>query len=441
MLSYIVGVIKYLPLLFGIGIIIFLHELGHFLAARIAKVDVEVLSFGYGPKLFSIRGKKSEFRISCIPFGGYCRLKGSLDLIKALKDESKSIVISEAGSYFSTTPLTRFFIYLAGPLMNFLLAAILITIAGLIPVERLSDEAYITPIANYQNLFPNAPMQDSIEAGDKAIKSEDYYFHDYQELVDFLTRKEGEEVQLTIERGGALYDIILFPLEYNGTFTFGITNLQAPIIGRSESSAFIVGDRIISANGKAIDSTLDLYNLDTKDLYLSIERNGAIIGEHIDDGHLPFAWHSSLRKYNAINGNLLTYGIKRAWKLLISTLDTLGAILTFQIDDARSVITGPMKAATKFGQISTIAFNTSKESGTSTILYLLAIVSISICVGNILPIPTFDGGQMLINVFEMVKRKPLNPKSYITLQAVGMIIGWLIIIGMYAFDIRNLFFS
>ncbi len=439
MLHSLIGTLRFIPVLLGIGIVIFFHELGHFIAAKIAKVDVEVLSFGYGPKLFGINGKKTEFRISCIPFGGYCRLKGSIDLIKALKDESKSINVSEAGSYFSTTPFVRFCIYFAGPLMNFILAIVLIALSGLIPVERLSNPPIITPIAEYNTLFPNAPEQISIEKGDIAIKSNDTYFQDYEEFESFLMEKEGEEVSLTIERNGKLIDIVLSPLSYNDSCTFGITNLQLPIVGRSESDDFSIGDLIVFANGQKIEYTLDLYSLNTPQLDLTINRNGQLIHRYIEDGVLPFAWQSNLRKYR-LSDNLISYGISRAKDLFISTLNTLGAILTFQIDDARTVITGPVKAASRFNQISTIAFQTSTESGTRTILYLLAIVSISICVGNILPIPTFDGGQMLITIVEMIKKNPLRPKSYLRLQATGMIVGWLIVISMYIFDIKNVLF-
>ena len=133
--------------LLGIGLVIFLHELGHFIVARLLKVDVEVLSYGMGPRIFSIYGRKTEYRLSAIPFGGYCRMSGSIDLMKALKDESKSMDKTERGSYFGTTPFVRFLIYLAGPLMNFMLAAALLSIAASIPVERLSDPAIVTPIS------------------------------------------------------------------------------------------------------------------------------------------------------------------------------------------------------------------------------------------------------------------------------------------------------
>ena len=126
--------------LIAIGIMLFIHELGHFAVARLFDVDVEVLSFGIGPKLIAYQGKRTEYRISLIPFGGYCRMQGSLDLTKALQDNARTLDKAEAGSYFSASPIKRFLIYLAGPLTNFILAVLLLSAASMIPVERLSDE-------------------------------------------------------------------------------------------------------------------------------------------------------------------------------------------------------------------------------------------------------------------------------------------------------------
>ena len=145
--------------LLGIGLVIFVHELGHFAAARIFHVDVEVLSYGFGPRLLSYHGSKTEYRISAIPFGGYCRMKGSIDLTKALRDNASSLDVAEEGSYFAVRPSRRFLIYLAGPLANFLAAALILSISSMIPVNRLSDPAYITPISLYPGLFGEAPRQ------------------------------------------------------------------------------------------------------------------------------------------------------------------------------------------------------------------------------------------------------------------------------------------
>lgn len=426
-----------IPGLLGIGIVLFIHELGHFIAAKILKVDVDVLSFGFGPKLISFTGRNTEFRISAIPFGGYCRMKGSLDLTKALSDKKERISITEKGSYFSSRGLIRFIIYLSGPLTNFLLTVLLIAISSMIPVERLSDPAYISPISEYKSVFNSDIEQTGIKKGDLVLSSNGINFKDYQEFEDFIIENNGDYIDIEVLRDGNIQNVTLVPHKNGESYSYGITLLQKPIIGRTESPLFSIGDIVIAANGIPIESTLDLYALDQSDLTLTIDRNGEIFEYQVEDGVLPFAWKSDLRTYRD-NINYLTYGFSEAFDMLKTTLKALGAVLSFDLNSAKNVITGPMKAATTFGEISTLAFQTSSQSGIRSTLYLLSIVSISLCIGNLLPIPTFDGGQMVITIAEMIKRDVLKPKTYLTLQILGMVAGYLIIAGMYLIDIINL---
>lgn len=426
--------------LFGIGLIIFIHELGHFAAARMMKVEVEVLSYGMGPRLFSFYGRNTEYRISMIPFGGYCRMKGSLDLMKALKDDSKSMDKAEAGSYFGTTAVARFIIYLAGPLTNFILAVLMLSLSAAIPVERLSDPAIITPISEYEEVFNSTIRQDSIHKGDRMLSSGKHIFIDWQDAEDFIKENSGKIIPVTIERGGREIAVDLIPTETETGFAYGITNLQEAIIGRSISPDFIPGDRIIEADGKRIKYVLDLYSVDKDDFTITIDRNGELIDREIREGKLPFAWYSSIRKSPESN-HPLEYGIKRATDMAAAAMSALGAFLTFHFEDSLTVITGPVKAAESIGGITVLAFAESGVSGIRAFLMLLAMVSLSISIGNTLPIPTFDGGQMLINIVEMIKRKELSPRAYVILQIIGMLLALIIIIMMYSLDIKAYFFS
>lgn len=422
--------------LLGIGLVIFLHELGHFIVARLLKVDVEVLSYGMGPRIFSIYGRKTEYRLSAIPFGGYCRMSGSIDLMKALKDESKSMDKTERGSYFGTTPFVRFLIYLAGPLMNFMLAAALLSIAASIPVERLSDPAIVTPISEYEEVFNSPIEQSGIKKGDLLLSSGDYSFIDWQDAEDFIAERSGKEIPVKVLRDGKEVDTILIPSDGK----YGITNLQEAVIGRSISPDFHPDDRIISANGKKIEYTLDLYSIKDESMLLTIDRNGEILEIQTDNGTMPFAWKSDLRKSSESN-EPIRYGINRALEMAKAALNALGAFITLHLEDALTVLTGPVKAAESIGNITVLAFNESSGSGMRTMFLLLSMVSVSIAVGNTLPIPTFDGGQMLINIIEMLKGKSLAPRTYVILQIAGMVLALIIMAMMYALDIKAYFFS
>ena len=432
-----------LYLLFGllaIGFVIFLHELGHFTAARLLGVDVEVLSYGMGPKLFSFQGPKTEYRISLFLFGGYCRMKGSLDLMKALKDDARSMDKTEAGSYFGTTPVVRFLIYLAGPLMNFLLAVLLLALSSLIPVERLSDPAVVTPISEYGTLFNSDIIQSNIQKGDILIASGKHIFEDWQDAEDFIKTHSGEIIPVTVCRDDKFIETELIPTKTVDGYAYGITLFQEPVIGRSKSTFFLPGDRIVEADGKKIECTLDIYSITSDNFTVLIERDGKLIENIIENGHLPFAWYSDIRDSRDSVSPLL-YGLKRSASMFVSALRTLGAFITFHLEDALTVMTGPVKAAESIGHITAIAFQTSAPSGLRSLLLLCSIISISLSVGNILPIPTFDGGQMLINITEMIYRRELSPRSYVMLQIVGMILALFIMIMMYSLDVKAYFFS
>ena len=363
-------------------------------------------------------------------------MSGSIDLMKALKDESKSMDKTERGSYFGTTPFVRFLIYLAGPLMNFMLAAALLSIAASIPVERLSDPAIVTPISEYEEVFNSPIEQSGIEKGDLLLSSGDYSFIDWQDAEDFIAERSGKEIPVKVLRDGKEVDTILIPSDGK----YGITNLQEAVIGRSISPDFQPGDRIISANGKKIEYTLDLYSIKDESMLLTIDRNGEILEIQTDNGTMPFAWKSDLRKSSESN-EPIRYGINRALEMAKAALNALGAFITLHLEDALTVLTGPVKAAESIGNITVLAFNESSGSGMRTMFLLLSMVSVSIAVGNTLPIPTFDGGQMLINIIEMLKGKSLAPRTYVILQIAGMVLALIIMAMMYALDIKAYFFS
>ena len=426
--------------LMGIGLIIFLHELGHFAAARLMKVDVDVLSYGMGPRLFSIYGRNTEYRLSLIPFGGYCRMKGSLDLMKALKDDAKSMDRTEAGSYFGTTPLVRFFIYLSGPLMNFILAVLLLTAVAALPVDRLSDPAVITPVSSYYALFQSDIRQSNVEKGDRIIALSGHTVLDWQDAEDYIKTHSGEIIPAIIERNGAILHTELIPTETANGYAYGITNLQEAVIGRSLSDDFLPGDKIVEADGKAVEYTIDVYSIEKDSFQITIDRDGELLARDITGGILPFACQSALRKSSESN-HPFSYGVRRTFEMAGAAMKALGAFITLHFEDALTVITGPVKAAESIGGITALAFSESSLSGIRAFFMLMAMVSISISVGNTLPIPTFDGGQMLINIVEMINHRELSPRTYVILQIAGMILALLIMVMMYSLDIKAYFFS
>ena len=420
--------------LLGTGIVIYIHELGHYVAAKLCHVSVEILSFGFGRPVFSHMGKNTEFRISLIPFGGYCRLGGSEDLSVALTNNEKKINYAEEGSLFAINPLKKLFIYLSGPLMNVILAFVLFSIVALIPVERVSNRAVITPIAEYQSLFSVSVTQESVHKGDTVLKADGRAVAGFEDLSTYLSSRNGKDVVLDVLRDNEEMEITITPVLVDDSWTYGLTNLIEPVIGRSENENIAVGDRIIECNGKRIEYDKDLLEIDSDEYVLTLVRDdGTEYTVTLTSSSFPFAFKSDIR-ISRDSSNPFSSAWTRTITFLWRTALAIGKLMTLQLSAALEEISGPVSSAANMGKISVLAFRTSSSSGIRTVFYLLAIVSISIAVGNIIPIPTFDGGQMLICLAEIIHRRPLRPRAYLILHITGLVLAWGIVIMMNAFS-------
>ncbi len=426
----------------GIGLVVFIHELGHFITARLLHVNVETFSFGMGPTILSKQGKNTEFRISLLPFGGYCRIAGSVELAKALKDKAATFTHTEKGSFFGTSPLKRFLIFLSGPVTNFLLAIILFTLISAFSTQEISNKAYVLNISSYPTLYNQEFKQAEVKDGDLILEVEGVKIQDYESLVKILSTSDGTPLKAKVLRDDKEIDITLTPFENNGRYSFGLALYQAPIVGRVEKgSLFKVGDRIISVNGHAIRNTNDFYSfaVSNESLDLVVERDGDGIDITINGGtEFDFAWKTDLKKVKGLRfTSALRAGFEKTIYIARQTTEVTNTVFKqkHNAEEVRNTITGPTRAAQTIGSISMLGADTSFFMGIRALLYLLSIVSVSICLINLLPIPNFDGGQMLINLYAMTTKKELTPKSYVVLQVFGLICTVIILLFMYGLDL------
>lgn len=426
----------------GIGLVVFIHELGHFITARILHINVETFSFGMGPAIYSHQGKNTEFRISLMPFGGYCRIEGSVELAKALKDRASSFTHTEKGSFFGTTPLKRFLIFLSGPVTNFLLAILLFTIISASSVQEISNKAYVLNIASYPTLYNQSFKQEEIEDGDLITKLNGRDIKDYEELVKGLSNSDGNQLKAKVLRSGNEIDVTLTPFKNGERYSFGLALYQEPVVGRVEKgSPFKVDDKILKVNGNTISNTNDFYSyaLSSEKLELTILRDGKVKEISIDGGSsFDFAWKTELKKVSGLRfSKAVRVGFDKTISMVKQTASVTKTVFKqkHNTEEVRNTITGPTRAAQTIGSISMLGADTSFFMGIRALLYLLAIVSVSICLINLLPIPNFDGGQMLINLYAMCTKKELTPKSYVVLQVFGLVCTIIILIFMYGLDI------
>lgn len=433
----IISILQFIIGFLLIGLVVFFHELGHFISARMMNVDVDVFAFGMGPTLFSYYGKKTEYRIAAFPFGGYCRMKGSIELGKALSEKKRDFGLLEEGSYFSRSPFRRFVIYLSGPLSNFLLSVLLFSLVALIPVPHTSDDAYVTDTASYPEIYGEYAYENDIEKGDLILSIDGHKVNDYQSFVSLLPT-DGESITLEVLRKGKVENISIDAITIEKRPYYGIALIKEPVIGESSSPSFSKGDRIISSNGQIVHNTLDVATSGNGSFDLEILRNGEIVTQRIEGNDFPFSWQTDYVKRRSVLTNPFSYGISMSIRYFLSTLEGLGALLSLDFPHLHQMMQGPVFASNEIGRITTLAAGYGVSSTLRTVLYLLSLVSISLFSLNILPIPAFDGGQMLLALIEMIKRHPLRPRTYVAIEITGLFFAVLIILGMYSIDLLRL---
>lgn len=422
----------------GIGLIVLVHETGHFIAARLSGVRVETFGIGMGPRLFSIYTKNTEIRFSLIPFGGYCRMDGSIDLVQALRDESRSFTKGEYGSYFTTTPLVRFFIFLAGPLTSFLFSFLLFLAVSFIPVMQAVDPPRVAVVSDYPELFKSSITQEEILTGDLILSVDGQTVSTWQEAEELIASAGKADLDLKILRDGQILDVTAEGLPSGDTFLFGLALYQEPVIGRVEDTKlFQTGDRIISVNGHRIDNTYDFYMLSSSDMNIVLERDGQETEVFYPASNaFPFAWQSRLipmPRQGFLSSAASAFS--SAVSALQDTLSSLSGLVHQNSEEVRNEITGPTRAAQSIGSITTLGLESGLLTAVRAFLYLLSLVSVSLCVANLLPVPVFDGGGMLINLIQMITGKEMTPKSYVVFQIIGLVCSVVIIAALYSLDI------
>jgi len=445
--------LKYLIGYIGIGIIVILHEFGHFIAAHLCGISVEVFSFGFGPRVWGKQFGRTEFRLSLIPFGGYCKMKGSDDLERALDTQSKSFSNTEAGSLFSVEPSKRLVTYSAGPLGNLLIASLIYAVLASLPVQVISTPARIVTVDDYPSIFHASDSSASrygLESGDLVLSFDGIAITDYQQLENLLSDADSASHRFVVLREGIEINI---EAKSNNEGRWGIANSMEPVVGQvrkespEEKAGLKLGDRILSCNGRTVQNNYDLLEAlgNRRETQMTVLHGGqeqaiSFTATSKEDGSGNFQF-SLMTGHATSQGKpfSLIKGMSTAFTLLRQTVATLWAVVTGHTQDVRQELTGTGRAALMIGDITTLGLENNAKSGLRSLWYLLGIVSVSIAVGNLIPLPAFDGGQMLIALLEMVSHKRLSPRAYWVLQLIGMASVIIIFLLLSYVDFKHLY--
>jgi len=233
------SVLYFLLALLILSLIVFAHELGHYLAARASGIRVLEFAIGFGPKLFGWRRKEIDYSVRALPMGGYCKFEG--------EDDS-----SDDPRAFSNAPVwKRFLTILSGPAMNFLLAHLVVAL-----FLMFAGVAYTVPVV--YEVASGMPADGSLQAGDviTAVDGEPIELSESgaAKLVRLIGQRAGEAVTLTVDRGGEAVTVVISPQDTESGGRIGIT-LGSRIYRFGPISALAVsGERIVDITRAMLDS-------------------------------------------------------------------------------------------------------------------------------------------------------------------------------------------
>jgi len=354
-MEFLSGLWTYLvPFLFVLTVLVFVHEMGHYLVARWCGVAVETFSIGFGRELFHWHDAKgTRWRVGWMPLGGYVKFLGDADAASVRSVDVSDATPEERANYFQEKSLgVRTAVVSAGPIANFLLAIVLL--AGLFAIV---GQPFTPPVIH--EVLPNtAASAAGFEAGDRIVEIDGHGIDRFEEMQQVIMASPGQFLVMIVERENSELQLDVTPGSRTLTDRFG-----------------------------------NVHNVG----YLGVQRSGV---EFIRHDPLSAVW----------------YAVRQTYTFTVMTLRYVGQMIVGlrSSDDLR----GPIGIVQMSGQAAQI--------GVTSVIQFMAVLSISLGLINLFPIPILDGGHLLFYAFEAVRGKPLGERA----QEYGFRVGLALVVGL-----------
>jgi regulator of sigma E protease len=431
-------VFKILLGLIGLGVVVFVHELGHFLAARLMGIDVEAFSIGWGRPFLKKKIGTVEYRLGMFPLGGYCKMKGDNEFREAW-EKSRDAIAPVKGTFFGVRPWRRIVVSLAGPFFNLVFAVLVMSVIwGLgFEVSTLGNRIVLASEINPDRRYP--ADEGGLKTGDRILEIDGKKTSWYHEIQEIIAVNPEKNMTFTVDRKGEILRLDIRPsLDRNtGAGKIGVYFWNDPVIEElvpgspADEAGLGRGDRILRANGEAVPYNAALTGILEKKperLELDYERNGeerhtVLVPHYMENGNAELGIGYGYIRYRSPALSppaALVKGMTEAWKTLTVSLQSLR--LLFRGIDLTQAVSGPVRITYMVGDIAAEGFGESFARGIQSMANFLALISIALCVMNLLPLPVLDGGMALLFIIEWIKRKPLHPKAISAFQTVGVVL-------------------
>ncbi|WP_447598565.1 RIP metalloprotease RseP [Nitrospira sp. Nam80] len=436
-----------------LGVLVAFHELGHFLAARWVGVKVLKFSLGFGPKLFGRQVGETEYLLSAVPLGGYVKLYG--------EDEQEASSPEDQRRSFAHQSLWgKTLIVAAGPGFNFILAYLIFT-GWLATGSPLFVPTFRDLSPDVEALMANSPAEKAgLKVGDRIIRVNEKDISTKTELLDTVEKSRGKQLTLDLKRNGQIKTVLITPAPLPGqnpaakevAYYLGVEEPPPVVTAVLNGSPAAHGgikeaDRVVAIEDKPIQTWSEMTTIvkesANRPLRFSVLRDGSPIvltitpasdhavvnGKSIEVGKIGISGPGrSLVKASSPLFSLY-HGLEATWGW--TELTAVGIYKMIVGDISSKNIGGPLTIANISGE--------AASQGASSVVFLIAILSINLGVLNLLPIPILDGGHLFFFLIEAILRKPLGERQRELAQQVGLVL--LVGIMIFAFwnDLERLF--
>ena len=401
MISFFISAIK---IIFLLGFLIFIHESGHFLVAKACKIRVKEFAIGFGPTIWKKQGKETKYALRLIPLGGFVNMLG---------EEERS---EEEGSFSKASIPKRIAVVVAGGAVNI--------IFGLLVYFILvsSTGNYISPTID--TVVPEYAAETSgIQAGDRILEIDGKTVRLRSDIDEAIQNSNGNEMTITLQRGNEQKDMKLVP-SVEETKAIGIylgvesDDLSSEIKSVYQNSpaekiGLQAGDVILSINDEEAQNDpykiVELINNSKTDkIDVKIERNNEeIVFNVTPEIQKTYKLGVTFKIAEKTFVNNIYYGFWDTMDFSVSIIDNVKMIF------AGNVSTDQLMGPVGISQV------VSSTQGIVEFVYMLALVSLSLGVTNLLPFPPLDGGKIVILLIEWIRRKPIKENIEIAIQMVG----------------------
>lgn len=416
---------------FALGIIIFVHEGGHYLVAKLFGMRVLTFSLGFGKRVWGFTRGETDYRLSAIPLGGYVKLSG----------EELGETGEDPRDFGNRPRWQRVLVYLAGPAMNAVLAILVVAGLFMVGVEVPALQK-IPPVVGSVEAG-GAGAAAGFAVGDRVLAIDGREVDRWQEVVFAVMTSIGRPLPVAVERDGARLELTLTPRklpDYDlgdaGLFPRLLPHIASIEAGSPASGAgFALGDELRGVDGRRIANSGDFIEYVTgkagQEIRIEVLRRGEVVvlpvvpAERDGRGRIGVGL-AFTQRFGPLQA--VSESVRFNLEIARQSLVVVGKIFTREVK-AKSALAGPIEIAAQSGA--------AARSGVKTLLYLVAVISVSIGLLNLFPIPLLDGGQIVLLLLESTIRRDLPVIVKERINQVGLALIVLLMVTVFYFDISK----